>query len=221
MTLRVLSYNVRSLRDDPDAVVEVIRGARPDVVCIQEAPRFLRWRSRCAWLARRSGLLVITGGRGAGATLVMCRLGVDTRWTRDVLLSETPGLHRRGLAVAGLAVRGQRLVLASTHLGLREDERVRHAGEILTVLRGCDAPVVLAGDINEQPGSPAWTLLSRGLRDCGPADAATFPASAPDRRIDTVFGDPAYAVVSAQVLDGRDVTRASDHRPVLVEFSYS
>lgn len=221
MTLRVLAYNVRSLRDDADAVADVIRRARPDVVCLQEAPRFLRWRSRCAWLARRSGLLVVTGGRATGATLVLCRLGVDMRRTRNVVLSKTPGLHQRGLAMAGLALRGEQFVVASTHLGLREDERIRHAGEIVGLLRGAEAPVILAGDINEQPGSPAWTLLTRHWRDCGPSGAATFPASSPDRRIDTVFADPAYTVLSAEVLDGRDVASASDHRPVLVEFSFS
>ena len=65
-TLRVLSYNVRSLRDDADAVASVIRSCEPDVVCIQEAPRFLRWRSKCAALARTSGMFVVTGGRPAG-----------------------------------------------------------------------------------------------------------------------------------------------------------
>jgi endonuclease/exonuclease/phosphatase family metal-dependent hydrolase len=46
-TLRLLSYNVRSLRDDASAVARVIRAAEPDLVCIQEAPRLFRWRSPC------------------------------------------------------------------------------------------------------------------------------------------------------------------------------
>ena len=41
--LRVLSYNVRSLRDDPEALGRVIRSAQPHVVLVQEAPRFWRW----------------------------------------------------------------------------------------------------------------------------------------------------------------------------------
>ena len=60
--LRVLSYNVRGLRDDRQALAEVVRAADPDVVCVQEAPRFLRWRSTCAALARTSGLVVVGGG---------------------------------------------------------------------------------------------------------------------------------------------------------------
>jgi endonuclease/exonuclease/phosphatase family metal-dependent hydrolase len=43
--LRVLTWNVRSLRDDVEAIGEVVRGCEPDVVAVQEAPRFARWRS--------------------------------------------------------------------------------------------------------------------------------------------------------------------------------
>ena len=75
--VRLLSYNVRSLRDDAAAVVRVIRSAEPHVVCIQEAPRLLRWRAKCAALARRSGLVVVTGGRTAGANLILSSLDVD------------------------------------------------------------------------------------------------------------------------------------------------
>ena len=49
-TVRIMSYNIRSLRDDRAAVVRVIRDVDPDVVCIQEAPRFFRWRAKCARL---------------------------------------------------------------------------------------------------------------------------------------------------------------------------
>ena len=54
--VRVMSYNIRSLRDDSAAVVRVIRAADPDVVCVQEAPRFLFWRRKCARLARDVGM---------------------------------------------------------------------------------------------------------------------------------------------------------------------
>ena len=61
--LRLLSYNVRSLRDDRASVAAVIRACRPDVVAVQEAPRSLRWRSKRAALARTSGLVVATADR--------------------------------------------------------------------------------------------------------------------------------------------------------------
>src|ERR1700722_15875969 len=100
--LRVLSYNVRSLRDDAQAVSTVIRSCNPDVVCVQEAPRFLRWRSKCAALARESGLVVVTGGRPAGAMLLLAALQVRVLEVADVLLSRKRGLHQRGVALATL-----------------------------------------------------------------------------------------------------------------------
>ena len=87
-TLRLLSYNVRSLRDDPAAVARVMRAAEPDVAIVQEAPRFLRWRSSCAALARRAGLLWVSGGRAAGANLVLSHAGGPHR--RAISISPSP-----------------------------------------------------------------------------------------------------------------------------------
>lgn len=224
--LRVLSYNVRSMRDDHDALAAVIRSAEPDVVCIQEAPRFLRWRSKCAALARTSGLVVVTGGRPAGATLLLSRLGADVHQTRDVLLSRTPGLHQRGLAIAELTVSGTRFTIASMHLGLRADERLRHADEVLEALSGQQHPVVLAGDVNAHPGEAPWLAFADTFQDAWVAaggdesgSGSTFRADAPYERIDAVFADRRFSVVSCEALDGPDVARASDHRPVLARLS--
>jgi endonuclease/exonuclease/phosphatase family metal-dependent hydrolase len=220
-TLRVLSYNVRSLRDDGAALASVIRQAQPDLVCVQEAPRFLRWRSKCAALARTSGLVVVTGGRPAGAMLLLARLGVEVHGTRDVLLSRTPGLHQRGLAVAEVSVGGLRVAVASMHLGLRADERLRHVDEVTDALSVYEVPVVVAGDVNERPGEPAWSLLTETFQDSwaaagnDPAAGLTFSAAAPYQRIDGVFADRRLRVVGCEVPDQPEVATASDHRPVL------
>lgn len=212
--LRLLSYNVRSLRDDAAAVAGIIRACAPDVVCIQEAPRLLRWRSKCAALARESGLVVVTGGRPAAGNLLLCRLAVDVRATREVLLSKHRGRHQRGVAVARLRLAALELAVAGTHLGLDGAERVTHAGEVLDLLASYDAPIVLAADVNEEPGGPAWSMLAARY-PAADAVGATFPASNPRRRIDGVFADPRWTVASAAAVDGPAVTAASDHRPVL------
>ena len=217
--LRVLSYNVRSLRDDRRAVARIIKACAPDVVCVQEAPRFARWRSKAAALARESGTVVVTGGRTAGAMLVLCRLGVDVRWREDLRLSRTPGLHQRGLAVAGLRLSGRDFVVGSFHLGLRGDERLRHVDEIAGRLGSADGPVILGGDVNEQPGQPAWRALTERWRDAYAAapsgEGNTYSARHPHKRIDGVLVDPSVEVVSCGVPDAPGMELASDHRPVL------
>jgi endonuclease/exonuclease/phosphatase family metal-dependent hydrolase len=221
-TLRVLSYNIRSMRDDRAALASVIRSCSPDLVCVQEAPRFLRWRSKCAALARTSGMVVVTGGPPAGAMLLLSRLGVDVHATRDVLLSRTPGLHQRGLAIAEVTVNGARFAVASMHLGLKPEERMRHADEVMAVMAGFDVPVVLAGDVNERPGEPSWSLLADAYQDCWTAAGGnesgaggTYRADAPYERIDGVFADRRLSVLSCEVRSEPEVAKASDHRPVL------
>jgi endonuclease/exonuclease/phosphatase family metal-dependent hydrolase len=217
--MRLLTYNVRSLRDDAAAVAQVIRACDPDVVCIQEAPRFLRWRSKCAALARMSGLLVVTGGRPAGAMLLLANLRVKVVGTQDVLLSKRPRLHQRGLAIATVEVAGERWTVASMHLDLDAGERRRHVDEVMAVLDAYDDPVVVAGDVNETPGQPAWQALAARWQDAyavAPAgEGNTSNAKHPQRRIDGVFVDPRVEVVSCGVPDVPGIAVASDHRPVL------
>ncbi len=225
--LRLLTYNVRSLRDDADAVARVIRTAQPHLVCIQEAPRLLRWRSKCSALARRSGLVVVTGGAPAAGNLIMSSLGVEVLATEDRLLARAPGLHQRGAALARLRWRGHEFALAGTHLDLEARARADHAGELEQAIAGFAGPglaTIVAGDLNDGPDSAPWQILSSHRDDAfakaGTGDGFTFPSSRPNQRIDAVLVDASITVRSVTVLDGADVAVGSDHRPVLTELEF-
>jgi endonuclease/exonuclease/phosphatase family metal-dependent hydrolase len=225
-TLRLLSYNIRALRDDAAAVARVIRHAEPDVVCIQEAPRLFRWRSACAALARRSGLVVVTGGRPAAGNLLMSTLAVEVLGTRDQLLTKDAGLHQRAVALALLGLSGFKFVVAGTHLDLAEPARLRHIDELHQAIDAFlppGIPSILAGDINDLPGTAVWSALTERRVDAfaaiGEGDGFTYSATEPVRRIDGIFTDPRVVPISATVLGGNDVAIASDHRPVLVELA--
>lgn len=217
--VRLLSYNVRSLRDDKHAVATVIRACKPDVVCVQEVPRFFRWRTKCAELASESGLFVVTGGRAAGAMLLLASPRVRVVATRDVLLSKKRGLHQRGVALAELEVGAARFVAGSIHLDLDAAERRRHVAEILLRVREFGGPAVLAGDVNEEPNAAAWQSLAASCRDAYAAaptgGESTYSAADPARRIDGVFVERGIEIVSCGVPDVPGIERASDHRPVL------
>lgn len=219
MTLRLLTYNVRSLRDDRAVVTGTIRVCRPDVVCVQEAPRFLRWRTKCAALARESGLVVITGGRPAGAMLLLAALRVRVLDCQDLLLAKSRRLHQRGLAVAVVEVAGERYTVASMHLSLDPAERLRQADEVLDRLASYHDPLVLAGDLNETSGEPAWSRLETRLRDGGGGPTST--ARYPRRRIDGIFADPQLEFLSCDVPALPDLERASDHLPLLAEIRFA
>jgi len=226
--LRLLTYNVRSLRDDVDAVAAVVRALAPDVVAVQEAPRMLRWRSKRAALARKSGLVVGTADR-TGGLLVMTTLAARVLSTRFSLLPKTPDLHQRAVEIAEIELRGARWGVASVHFSLNADERMQHLEPLWAALDGVDAPLVVAGDVNEEPRGPVWQSLATRLQDAyvaspdGPAE--TYSAREPRRRIDGIFVDPTVEVVSCHAVHGAsgsatDISRdllvaASDHLPVL------
>lgn len=216
--LRVLSWNVHGLRDDQRALERVIRAANPDVVCVQEAPKYLRWRPRCAELARRCGLLYVTGGGTTGGSALLAHLRVDIRRTAEVCLSRQLGWPARGVAAAVVHFGGAQMAVASIHLPLEPGPRLDHAERVVALLRRSGVPHALAaGDLNERPGHAAWQALhDGGLRDLAPGSGPTFPAGAPDRRIDGVLASEGVEVVGYEVMNVPGVEVASDHRPLLI-----
>jgi endonuclease/exonuclease/phosphatase family metal-dependent hydrolase len=217
--LRVLTYNIHGLRDDVDAVCDVIRQCNADVVCIQEAPRFMRWRSKRAAIARKAGLVVATADRPAGLML-MTSLRMSVRRTHFSLLSKRPQLHQRAVCGAVLSAGGADWHVVSMHLSLSADERAEHLPEIWQAVAAPEpAPLVLAGDVNEEPAGPVWRGLADRLTDAWTVHSTgsgdTYSATRPHKRIDGIFVDPAVEVVSCSVVDVAGVTAASDHLPVL------
>ena len=218
--LRLLSYNIHGLRDDADAVSRVIRAVAPDVVCIQEAPRFMRWRSKRAAIARKAGLVVATADRPAGLML-MTSLRARVRSAHFTLLSKRPQLHQRAVCAAVVEIDGAQWRIASVHLSLSGEERQAHLQELWSAVEfGGDAPLVVAGDVNEEPQGPVWTELSSRLVDAWAVtrtgDGHTFNAASPHKRIDGIFVSSGVEVVECRVVDDLpDVKLASDHLPVL------
>ncbi|MEV0615965.1 endonuclease/exonuclease/phosphatase family protein [Nonomuraea sp. NPDC050404] len=227
MTVRVATYNLHGLRDSVPALTRVIAAARADVWCVQEAPRFGRWRARRAALAAAAGLTVATPGRVGGVAVLTGRR-VRVLHAQHHALRAFIGLERRGLAIAVVqAEGGARLAVGSLHLDLRDAARMHHAAEAMALMEAVaaryDATIVLAGDINERAHQPAWRYLAGRLADCyavaPKGDGLTFPAKGPSARIDGVFAARGTRIVSCGGVDAAiaDLTGASDHLPVVAE----
>ncbi|MEH1014519.1 endonuclease/exonuclease/phosphatase family protein [Micromonospora sp. CPCC 206060] len=224
--VRLVAYNIRmgfglDGRLDLPGLVDVLAGQRPDVVVLSEVDR--------GWLLNGGhDTLDLLAGRlrlpyvFAPAADPVWGDAVLTRFpVRDARMLRLPavGAPTGAQALAVTVDRpGGELVVVSTHLQPPPDAGpVVQARAVARFATGYAAgrPLVVAGDLNTEPGDPAFAeFTAAGLVDALAAGRplATSPADRPVEQIDHVF-------VSAQ-LRGRDVavprSTASDHLPVAV-----
>jgi endonuclease/exonuclease/phosphatase family metal-dependent hydrolase len=152
--------------------------------------------------------------------MIVVAPGITVTSTREEVLPTGWLEPRRGIALARLLLDGSPLTVVTCHLSLRRASRLREVDRIVQLCGTVRGPLVVAGDLNEEPGGPCWrTLAEAGFVDHGGSVWMTFPAEQPKSRIDALLvrgkvtvrhhGDPG---VPAALL-----ARASDHRPVLAE----
>ena len=221
--VRLLSYNIRSLRDDRTVLARLIRTCDPDLLCVQESPRFWFPRQQAAWLARSTGLVILSGGPSASGPLLLGRLRAMPLSVHDVLLPRTPGLHQRGFATTVVRLgTAAPFSVTSCHLSLDPGERYDQCGMLLEQLDRTGVPLgVVGGDFNEHPDGPGWKLLAGRLQD-GWATAPwgsgfTSVPENPYQRIDAVFAAPGIEVLACGVPDlpRKDLIAATDHLPLI------
>ncbi|MFI0791268.1 endonuclease/exonuclease/phosphatase family protein [Micromonospora rubida] len=225
--VRVVAYNVRmgfglDGRFDPDGLARVVAAERPDVVLLSEVDR--------GWL--------LNGGHDT-LTLLSARLrmpyvfapAADPLWG-DAVLSRFPVESARSerLAALGAPTGAQalgvtldlggdaRLAVVATHLQPPPGrEPVAQARAVAQFALGYadGRPLVVAGDLNTEPGAPAYAEFTRaGLVDAFAAARPLFtsPADDPREQIDHVLVSP--GMVAGGPVAPRST--ASDHLPVAV-----
>lgn len=105
-------------------------------------------------------------------------------------------------------------VMGVTHLSLTDADRLASVDILAREAAAFDKPLILAGDFNASPDSPAIEALSQTFTPLSDAVSPTFPADNPTVIIDYIMykGDNPPAVLSSQVVNE---PMASDHRPVV------
>jgi hypothetical protein len=101
---------------------------------------------------------VVTGGRTAGANLLLSTLGVDVVAVRDLRFDHGAG----GAAVAALRLRGVDFVVAATTLVGNAAQRVDAARELQAALPSVvpgDPPALISAEGADRPGTSAWQVL--------------------------------------------------------------
>ncbi len=218
--IRVATYNVRDLLDDNAAAARNVRAIAPDVLCLQEFPRWVTSLRRMRAFERETGMTWVGRSWFSGGTTIFTAERAPIAFRRHRHLWVRPFRSPRGYAIAGVRVEGMpEVVVGSIHLGLFPAERVRHARQILRRVAG-DRPVVLAGDINEEDSGAALAELLRTMQVVSPP-TPTFRASDPTKRLDVVLASRHLAPVPGPPVDlpTPDLAAASDHRPTWADLA--
>lgn len=118
----------------------------------------------------------------------------------------------RVLLLVTVEVGQDTVVFASTHLGLSEESRRMQTECILNELKRSRYPVLLGGDFNAEPDAAEIAAMTSGC-DLLCGMQPTFPADAPDVKIDYLFGYPAgrWTLESTRIMP----SGLSDHRAIV------
>lgn len=227
--LRVLTYNIHHGEGvdgklDLERIARVIRGARPDLVALQEVDKGVKRTKgvdQPAELARRTEMRVVFGANlklqgGEYGNAVLSRFPL--RGIRNHALPSFDAGEPRGVLDVEVAVPGMSrpVRFLATHLDHRRPNRERLASARAIrewVAKEPAGPALLAGDLNDVPGSPTLKEFEAFWKRVG-KDLLTVPVDKPGRQIDFILVRPpgSWHVVEAMVLEE---AVASDHRPVL------
>lgn len=216
---RVMTYNIYMGGRRGDALHRVVAASSPDILLVNESPkRFLFWKRECRRLTETWGMRFVTGGRPAGSNMIAVARGVAVKSSGAEVLRQPLFQPRRGIAWAQLRVGGRLLGVVSCHLSLDRERRSREVERVIALARRLRGPVVVAGDLNEPPDGPSWQRLRQtGFVDHGSKEWRTFPAAAPEKRIDALLvrGDAAVLSHGDPGVPADLLAAGSDHRPVL------
>jgi endonuclease/exonuclease/phosphatase family metal-dependent hydrolase len=236
-TLRVATWNIHkgvngigpARRLEIHNLAQAVESLNADVVCLQEvrkhnhreAKRFARWPD-----APQADVLAPDGYTAVYATNAHTRFGEHG----NALLSRWPVLshaqrdmsdHRfeqRGLLHVVLSVEGVALHVIVLHLGLLGSGRLRQMAALQRYVQTevpPDAPLVVAGDLNDWAERLHDPLRRLGLRTLEGVRLPTYPARLPLLHLDRVYARGlrcAHAVVPRGAAWGR----MSDHLPLVM-----
>ncbi len=245
MKLRVLSYNIHKCiggldrKYRPERIVEVIGHYNPDIVLLQEvdngAKRSQR-HSQVELLSEKLGLVhyswfpnvkVRKGGHHGNA--ILSRFPLHDSHNIDIT---TPPKKKRSILYGrhqlafpdGEKTHTPALHIFNLHLGLSQVERKIQLRNFLNdhPFQGVEdnAPILLAGDLNDLYGNlGAKLLLPAGFRT-HPKIKATFPAYAPMRALDGLYVRGHIDLLSLKRSQLKLAKQASDHLPLIADLEF-
>jgi endonuclease/exonuclease/phosphatase family metal-dependent hydrolase len=231
--MRIVSYNVHACvgmdrRFALDRTAAVIRSLDADVVLLQEVGDHVGRATtvdQARALAEACGMDYVVGytlptGPWGYGNVVMTR-GTIGRVTRFDL--SVAGREPRGGLRVEVKSNGTSVTVFAVHLGLDRTERGRQVEKLLAgPLHEVDGPLVLGGDFNDWPPGFTRLALQRVLVDAAVRRVnlrGTFPSRFPLFRLDRLYSRNGLTVAGYDVVRSALARIASDHLPILADYS--
>jgi len=225
LTLKILSYNVRNCVGldkvtDYNRIAGVFNRISADAIAIQELDSAT---SRSKGVVVLDELAAKTGmypTYGASIDFQGGKYGVGILTKEKPISWQKISLPGREERRSLLLVELKEYVVCCTHFSLTGEDRLASVDLINEATKAYAKPVLLAGDLNAEPGTAVtkkleehWTMLSNPME-------MTFSANNPNRCIDYILlrKDANYRIASLESqVEAEPV--ASDHRPLWIKIT--
>ncbi len=226
-TLKVMSYNLRfgELSPIPE-IAKYIASENPDIVAVQECD-WNTHRKRAPHqngvkfmneLAYHSGMFGIYG-KAIDYSGGYYGIGILSKYPilkmERVHLPNPENHEQRAMLVAEIELPdGKTVTFVCTHLEVATPEsRMVQAKFVEKQLKKTKGPVILAGDMNAEPGAPEMDYFLKNWKDLSNSEL-TYHTRKPEVKIDWIFAKPADCIelISADV---RENIMLSDHFPLI------
>lgn len=230
-SLKILTYNIyhgETMNHDfnLDRIAKVIKESGADLVALQEVD-FKTNRAQgydlvteLAWRCQMQGIfgkaMDYDGGEYGEGILSKYSFLNSQNHALPYSQNHEP---RAALEVSMVLKSGDTISFIGTHLDhLKEDtDRIKQAHEINRIFSKTDYPIIMAGDLNDIPGSRSIEILESFWTPSYPSSSpsATYPSIQADKKIDYIMYAPAnrWKVIETSVICD---SIASDHCAYLV-----
>lgn len=236
-TFRIATYNIHKckgldFRTSPLRIADVLREINADIVCLQEVVSRENGESeenQARFIAEELGFEYRLGENrkhlgGAYGNVVLSRFPVLEDKNFDISIR---GREPRGCQHVDVKINERHLLhVYNIHLGTAFFERRRQIQRLLDdeiLNRLHPAPRVLLGDFNEWTHGLASKLLKAHFRSADLreylARKRTYPGFLPFLHLDHIYYDNHLKIENAFVHRSRLSLIASDHLPLVADFS--
>ncbi len=247
MNLRIITYNIHRAigldrRFRPDRIEQIIREHRPDIVLLQEVDDGVP-RSRELDMAKEMARNLdyphfavgynvnLRRGRYGNATLSRYPIVRERNIDLTVGKRKPRGCQHTTISIEQRAGQDRLLEVFNLHLGLSVQERQRQAGMLMRSkeFSSIDREVacIVGGDFNDWL-SRLRALFVEGMSLQCATDREnnirtramkTYPSFSPQGGLDRIYYNGSLSLVSAKKCRHQASRVASDHLPVIVDFT--